>query len=112
MRGGGGEQEVGVSVGGGDSRSVGLGVSRGGVGVASEEELGVMAEEAELEGAAAVWGLVPLVASPCSDWLCLTSSWSILQHFSTLPKLAASCGLFSVSYIQKRLHVYKVCCCI
>lgn len=73
VRGGGGEEVVGVSVGAGESRSMGLGVSRGGVGVVGVEELGVVVE-----------GLVPLVASPCSDWLCRTSSLSILQHFSTL----------------------------
>lgn len=43
VRGGGGEEVAGVSVDAGESRSVGLGVSRGGVGVV---------------------GLLPLVASP------------------------------------------------
>lgn len=53
VRGGGGEEVVGVSEGAGESRSMGLGVSRGGVGV------GGVAEDS-----AAVGGLVPLVASP------------------------------------------------
>lgn len=57
VRGGGGEEVVGVSVGAGESRSMGLGVSRGGLGVVGVEE------------SAAIRGLVPLVASPCSDWL-------------------------------------------
>lgn len=37
VRGGGGEEVVGVSVGAGESRSMGLGVSRGGVGVVGVE---------------------------------------------------------------------------
>lgn len=37
MRGGGGEEVVGVSVGAGESRSIGLGVRRGGVGVVGVE---------------------------------------------------------------------------
>lgn len=41
VRGGGGEEVTGVSVGAGESRSMGLGVSRGGVGVAGVEESGV-----------------------------------------------------------------------
>lgn len=53
MRGGGGEEVVGVSEGAGESRSMGLGVSRGGVGV------GGVAEDSAVVG-----GLVPLVASP------------------------------------------------
>lgn len=53
MRGGGGEEVVGVSEGVGESRSMGLGVSRGGVGV-----VGVV------EDSVAVGGLAPLVASP------------------------------------------------
>lgn len=70
VRGGGGEEVVGVSVGAGQSSSMGLGVRRGGVGVVGVEGSGV---------AAAVGGLLPLVASPCSDWLCRAESRSILQ---------------------------------
>lgn len=44
VRGGGGEEVVGVSVGAGESRSIGLGVSLGGVGVAEVEESGVVVE--------------------------------------------------------------------
>ena len=44
MRGGGGEEVVGVSVGAGESRSMGLGVSRGGVGV-----VGVVASDVAVE---------------------------------------------------------------
>lgn len=44
VRGGGGEEVVGVSVGAGESRSIGLGVSLGGVGVAGVEESGVVVE--------------------------------------------------------------------
>lgn len=58
MRGGGGEEVVGVSEGVGESRSMGLGVSRGGVGVGGVGVGGVA------EDSAAVGGLVPLVASP------------------------------------------------
>lgn len=57
MRGGGGEEVVGVGVG--ESKSMGLGVRRGGVGVVV----------GALESVAGVAGLLPLVASPCSDWL-------------------------------------------
>lgn len=64
VRGGGGEEVVGVTVGAGESRSMGLGVRRGGVGVVGVE----------------VSGVVPLVDSPCSDWLPRTSSLSIIQH--------------------------------
>lgn len=42
VRGGGGEEVVGVSVGAGESRSMGLGVSRGGVGVVGVEGSGVV----------------------------------------------------------------------
>lgn len=42
VRGGGGEEVVGVSVGAGESRSMGLGVSRGGVGVVGVKESGVV----------------------------------------------------------------------
>lgn len=56
VRGGGGEEVVGVSAGAAESRSIGLGVRRGGVGVVG------------VEGSVVVGGLVPLVASPCSDW--------------------------------------------
>lgn len=70
VRGGGGEEVVGVSVGAGQSSSMGLGVRRGGVGVVGVEGSGV---------AAAVGGLLPLVASPCSDWLCRAESRSMLQ---------------------------------
>lgn len=58
MRGGGGEEVVGVSEGAEESRSMGLGVSRGGVGVGGVGVGGVA------EDSAAVGGLVPLVASP------------------------------------------------
>lgn len=44
VRGGGGEEVVGVSAGAGESRSMGLRVSRGGVGVVGVEESGVVAE--------------------------------------------------------------------
>lgn len=44
VRGGGGEEVVGVSVGAGESRSMGLGVSRGGVGVVGVEGSGVVGE--------------------------------------------------------------------
>lgn len=44
VRGGGGEEVVGVSVGAGESRSMGLGVSRGGVGVVGVEGSGVVVE--------------------------------------------------------------------
>lgn len=44
VRGGGGEEVVGVSVGAGESRSMGLGVSRGGVGVVGVEVSGVVVE--------------------------------------------------------------------
>lgn len=74
VSGGGGEDVVGVSVGVGESRSLGLGVSRGGVGVVGVEASGVVGV---VVGA---WGLVPLVASPTSDWLGRTGSLSILQH--------------------------------
>lgn len=57
MRGGGGEEVVGVSVGAGESSSMGLGVRRGGLGV-----VGVV-------GVAGSDEVVPLVDSPCSDWL-------------------------------------------
>lgn len=43
VRGGGGEDVVGVSVGPGESRSMGLGVSRGGVGVVGVEHSDVVA---------------------------------------------------------------------
>lgn len=46
VRGGGGEEVVGVSVGAGESRSIGLGVSRGGVGVTGVEERSGPAVEA------------------------------------------------------------------
>lgn len=39
VRGGGGDEVVGVCVGAGESRSMGLGVSRGGVGVVGVEEI-------------------------------------------------------------------------
>lgn len=42
VRGGGGEEVVGVSAGAGESRSMGLGVSRGGVGVVRAEESGAV----------------------------------------------------------------------
>lgn len=65
MRGGGGEEVVGVvSVGAGESRSIGLGVRRGGLGAV---------------GVVGVAGSVPLEASPCSDWLCRAGSRSIVQ---------------------------------
>lgn len=60
VRGGGGEEVVGVSTGAGESRSMGFGVRRGGVGVVGVEGSDVTEE---------VGGLVPLAASPCSDWL-------------------------------------------
>lgn len=60
MRGGGGEEVVGVRVGAGESRSMGLGMSRGGVGVVGVE------------------GAEPLAAF--SDWLCCIGSLSIIQH--------------------------------
>lgn len=63
MRGGGGEDVVGVSVGAGKSSSMGLGVSRGGLGV-----VGVVGSDE-----------VPLVDSPGSDWFCWTSSLSIIH---------------------------------
>lgn len=44
VRGGGGEEVVGVSVGTGESRSMGFGVSRGGVGVVGVEESAVAVE--------------------------------------------------------------------
>lgn len=44
VRGGGGEEVVGVSAGVGESRSMGLRVSRGGVGVVGVEESGVVVE--------------------------------------------------------------------
>ena len=47
MRGGGGEEVVGVSVGAGESRSMGLGVSRGGVGVVGV--VGVVASDVAVE---------------------------------------------------------------
>lgn len=68
VRGGGGEEVVGVSVGAGESSSMGLGVSRGGVGVES--------------GAAA---LLPLAASPRSDWLWRTGSRSMLTLWRSPP---------------------------
>lgn len=74
VRGGGGEEVVGVSAGAGESRSMGLRVSLGGVGVVGVEESGVVE----------VGGLVPLVASLWSDWFCRTSSPSIVQHCITL----------------------------
>lgn len=80
VRGGGGEEVVGVSVDAGESKSMGLGVSRGGVGVAGVEQSGVVV----------VGALVPLVASPCSDWLCRTSSLSILQRCRTLKQTERS----------------------
>lgn len=43
VRGGGGEEVVGVSVGAGESSSMGLGVRRGGVGVVGVEGSGVAA---------------------------------------------------------------------
>lgn len=67
MRGGGGEEVVGVSVGAGESRSMGLGVRRGGLGV-----VGVV-------GVAESDEVVPLDGSPCSDWLCRSGSLSIIQ---------------------------------
>lgn len=57
VRGGGGEEVAGVSMGARESSSVGLGVSRGGLGVVG------------VEGSAAGRGAVPLARSPCSDWL-------------------------------------------
>lgn len=48
VRGGGGEEEVGVCVGAGESRSMGLGVSRGGMGVAGVEESDVAAAAVEV----------------------------------------------------------------
>lgn len=44
VRGGGGEEVVGVSMGAGESRSMGFGVSRGGVGVVGVEGSGVAVE--------------------------------------------------------------------
>lgn len=44
VRGGGGEEVVGVNVGAGESRSMGFGVSRGGVGVVGAVESGVVVE--------------------------------------------------------------------
>lgn len=77
VRGGGGEEVVGVRVGAGESKSMGLGVSLGGVRVEGAEQSGVL-----------VWGLVPPAASLCSDWLCRTSSLSILQRFRTLENIS------------------------
>lgn len=67
VRGGGGEEVVGVRVAAGESKSMGLGVSLGGVRVEGVEQSGVLG-----------WGLVPPAASLCSDWPCRTSSLSIL----------------------------------
>lgn len=71
VRGGGGEDVVGVRVGAGESRSMGLGVSLGGVRVEGVEQSGV---------------LVPPATSLCSDWPGPSSSLSILQLFTTLEK--------------------------
>lgn len=80
VSGGGGEEVVGVSVGAGESRSMGLGVSLGGLGVEGVEQSGAL-----------VWGLGPPAASRCSDWLCWTGSLSILQSFRTLGRMSEQC---------------------
>lgn len=77
VSGGGGEDVAGVSVGPGESSSMGLGVSLGGLGAEGAEQSGVP-----------VGGLVPPAASLCSDWLCWTSSLSILQCFRTLERIS------------------------
>lgn len=77
VRGGGGEEVVGVRVGAGESKSMGFGVSLGGVRVEGVEQSGAL-----------VWGLVPPAASRCSDGPCRTSSLSILQHFTTLENIS------------------------
>lgn len=65
VRGGGGDVVVvgGACGGTAESRSLGLGVRRGGVGVAGTGESGV-----EGEAAAAIWAPL-VVASLASDWL-------------------------------------------
>lgn len=93
VSGGGGEVVVvgGASGGAAESRSLGLGVSRGGVGVAGTGESGVEGEAAVAAEAAAIWA--PLVAtSLASDWLTRTGSLSILQqHQSTLLSVSPCC---------------------
>lgn len=81
VRGGGGEDVVGVDADTGESRSKGLGVRRGGMGVVGVVEEDVLESGVEVGGA---WGgATPLMPSEQTEWFWWGGFGSILQQVST-----------------------------